>query len=225
VSESAPSDRFLQPDWKDVEDRSRQLQRRSTRRRAVLTLVVLAAAAVLVGSSLAAVRDALSGHDRVAQFTAYGVSFRYPADWQRMDCRQESSFSMTITYLTTSRGGVCPSVDRTAQALGSGGVLVRWWNYGFPGRTNRIARFGGRRLVVGGRPARIVISSPRSVARAWIPPLCASAGADRMLNVAIQRPAPATGNWMMVTVCLRGPNVRSSEALVRAMLRSVQYRR
>jgi hypothetical protein len=224
VSESTRSDRLLQPDWRDVEDRRGQIRRRSARRRTVLALVVLAAAVVAVGSSFAAVRDALSGHEKVAQFTAYGVSFRYPADWQRLDCQQGSSFSTTITYLTTSRSSVCPSVDRTAQALGPDGVLVRWWNYGFPGRTNQIAGFGGRKLVVGGRPARIVITSPRSVARPWIPPLCASIGAARMLNVAIQRPPPATANWIMVTACLRGPHLPSSEARVRSILRAVHFR-
>ena len=183
---------------------------------------VAAVVALLVGCASAHTRHGLVR----ASFPAYPVSFRYPAAWNRIDCpKQESSFTMTITYLTTARPGSCPSSGAPVQTLDRGGVLVWWWNFGFPGTTDRITNFSGRG-VTGGRPARIALSSSHEAGKAWVPtPMCAQLGAHRLLNVAIERPAPADANWMMVSACLRGPNVAASEAAVRRMLATVRFRK
>jgi hypothetical protein len=133
---------------------------------------------------------------------------------------------MTLTYLTTARLGSCPASGVPVQTLSRGGVLVWWWHYGFPGKTDRISNFTGRSAKIGGRPARITISSVHGAGKAWVPtPMCAQLGGDRLMDVAIERPAPANANWMMVTACLRGPKLPASEAAVRQMITSVDFRK
>jgi hypothetical protein len=56
-------------------------------------------------------------------------------------------------------------------------------------------------------------------------PICSRLGGERLMDVAIERPAPASQNWMMVTACLRGPKLPASEAAVRQMLTSVEFRK
>jgi hypothetical protein len=133
---------------------------------------------------------------------------------------------MTVTYLTTVRPGSCPSSGAPVQSLGAEGVVVWWWDYGFPGRTDRIGNFPGRPLTIGGRPARIATVSTHGAGTAWMPTAtCSQLGGERLMDVAIERPAPASGNWMMVTACLRGPKLAASEAAVRQMLTSVGFRK
>jgi hypothetical protein len=81
-------------------------------------------------------------------------------------------------------------------------------------------------LTIGGRPARIAIVSAHGAGTAWMPtPICAQLGGERLMDVAIERPAPAGRNWMMATACLRGPKLAASEAAVRQMLTSVDFRK
>ena len=155
------------------------------------------------------------------------VSFRYPAAWNRTDCpKQFSSFTQAVTYLTTAHPGSCPSSGPPVKGLAANGVIVAWWNYGFPGRTDRIDNFPGRPLTIGGRPARIATVSSHAAA-AGLPRMmrCAQFGGERLMDVAIARPAPALQNWLMVTACLRGPKLAASETAVRQMLTSVDFRK
>jgi hypothetical protein len=182
-------------------------------------------AAASLGAVLAMLAGCGSSHARKglarATFPSYPVSFRYPAAWNRIDCpKQVSSFTMTVTYLTSARPGSCPSSGAPVKSLGANGVFVWWWNYGFPGRTDRIGNFPGRPLTVGGRPARIS-TAPQGAGGA----ICSQLGGERLMEVAIERPAPADANWMMVTACLRGPKLAASMAAVRQMLTSVDFRK
>jgi hypothetical protein len=56
-------------------------------------------------------------------------------------------------------------------------------------------------------------------------PICRHLGGERLMNVAIARPAPASNDWMMVTACLRGPKLAASEAAARQMLNSVALKK
>lgn len=186
-------------------------------------------AAASIGAVLALLAGCGSSHARRglarASFPSFRLSFRYPTAWNRIDCpKQVSSFTMTVTYLTSTRAGSCPSSGAPVKSLDANGVFVWWWNYGFPGRTDRIGNFPGRPLTIGRRPARIATVSTHGAGTAWMPtPFCSKLGGERLIGVAIERPAPASGNWMMMTACLRGPKLAASEAAVRQMLSSVAF--
>lgn len=214
-----------------------EAKRRMQRRRKAMVIVVLLLAGGIVGTVLAlrspspspsppGYGDAShSGGWTLARFPSFGVSFRYPRMWNRMDCRSDSSFTMSITYLASVPLGSCPTTSAAIRNLDASGVLVWWWNYGFPGRTQRISNFTGQEIEVGGRPARIAVSSPQVVGAGWVPSMCAQIGADRLVDVAIQRPASASGNWLMMSSCLRGPRVASGEATIRQILATVRFTR
>lgn len=148
---------------------------------------------------------------KTASFPQYPLSFRYPAAWNRRDCpNQVTSFTDTVTYLTTARPGRCRGWSWSVKRLGKDGVLVAWVGFGMPGWT-RITKFAGRDTRIGGRPARIAVTSVSSG--------CQRIGGTRSMAVAIKRDVP--DNWMTTTVCLRGPNVGKSEAAVHQMLSTV----
>lgn len=187
-------------------------------------------AAASIGAVLVLSTGCGSSHARrgsaLASFPSFPVSFRYPAAWNRIDCsKQLTSFIRTVTYLTTSHPGSCPSSSPPVTSLDAGGVLVWWWNWGFPGR-NPISNFPGRPVTIGGQPARIATVSTQGAGTVAMPkPICIQLGSERLVEVAIERPAPARGELLMVTACLRGPKFAASEAAVRKMLTSVDFRK
>ena len=188
-------------------------------------------AAASIGAVLALLTGCGSSHARRgfarASFPSYPLSFRYPAAWNRLDCpKQGATYARTVTYLTTSHPGLClPWIEMPVKSLDADGVLVWWWNWDFPGGTP-IGNFQGRPLTVGGQPARIATVSTSRVGSVALPKeICWQLGSERLMQVAIERPAPASGNVMMVTACLRGPKFAASEAAVRQMLTSVHFRK
>lgn len=164
------------------------------------------------------VRDGLTR----ASFPQYPLSFRYPAAWNRRDCpKQVSSFTATVTYLTTARPGNCGGGGWPVRRLGKNGVLVAWQAFGMPDWT-RITKFPGRDTTIGGRPARIAVTSSHAPAPAGVSRACRRIGGTGSMEVAIER--EAVDNWMLATVCLRGPDLGSGEAAVRQMLSTVRLR-
>ena len=148
------------------------------------------------------------------------LSFRYPAAWVRTDCPgQITSFTNTLTYLTTSRPSACSGSNFPVGQLSKNGVLVRWWGYGFPSPSHGIARFPGRLTTIDHRPARIATSS-HVASFAGLTTGCSSIGAQRVMAVVIER--KEKDNWLIATVCLRGPEFTSNETAVRRMLSTVQ---
>ena len=56
--------------------------------------------------------------------------------------KQVSSFTMTLTYLTTTQPGSCPLSGAPIKSLGASGVFVWWWNYRDRRPVTRITRCG-----------------------------------------------------------------------------------
>lgn len=186
---------------------------------AALTCAVVALAGC--GSTTVRATNVREGLTR-ASFPRYPLSFRYPAAWSRRDCpKQVSSFTATVTYLTTARPGSCDGGGWPVTKLGKNGVLVAWQEFGMPGWT-RITKFPGRDTTIGGRPARIAVTSSHAPAPAGVSPVCRRIGGTRSMAVAIER--EAVDNWLLATVCLRGPDLGSGEAAVRRMLSTVRLR-
>lgn len=204
-----------------------EAQKRARRRR----ISVLSAVAVLAiggaffwrftpgsGSSGSLPRNGGDSALGLASFRSFGLSFRYPATWKRLDCQLVTTFTDSITYLTnapTARCSKIPSYKGRPGApnvrLGEDGVLVYWMSSGYPG-PSRFSRLGGRAVTIGGMPARIQ-ALPRSA--------CAGVGGDAGESVAIERPAPGN-NWFTATGCFRGSNVSANEAAFKELLASVR---
>jgi hypothetical protein len=158
------------------------------------------------------------GPVKLARFTRYGLSFRYPATWRARSWNDASSFSALITYLSTSQlrnpctrsttaTSISVSCGEPIRRLPAGGLLVTWTANGFPGgpgitKTNSL---------IGGRPA---------VVMAGVLEPCAGIGGDEAITVKILR--AVADNWYTMTACLRAPGVRQDELAVRAMLKSVR---
>jgi hypothetical protein len=198
------------------------------RRRRLLALVAIVVAALAASgfgwwflspasSRWPAPSTRASGGLLSAHFPDYGLSFRYPANWKRLDCQLETTFTDTITFLTNAPSAECskiPSyrgrVGSPAIHLGGNGVLVYWLSSGYPGRSS--AKIAGRAVTIGGLPAGI-----RTLATAD----CASLGGDAGQEATIERPVPGN-NWFTATACFRGPNVAANEAAFRRLLASVR---
>ena len=157
-----------------------------------------------------------------ANFPEYGLSFRYPANWKRLDCVQDGSFTSTLTYLTNAPSAACatgasgqPSLNR----LGANGVIVDWSDspagYGYTAsRQPDMAMLRGRKATIGGMPA-LFPPVPAST--------CSWVGGGVARVVTIQRPGVGSGDWLTVNACFRGPNVSANAAAFRQMLASVRF--
>ena len=150
-------------------------------------------------------------------FSAMGLSFRYPANWQTGTWNDVSSFTAPIVYLSTGRqhnpctvtyspGEKSVSCSYPVDTLPPGGVLVRWDLDGFPG-----FRLTKPNATIGGRPALETKTSG-----GW----CASLGGAETISVIIPRDQP--DNWYGLNACLSAPNLPQQEAQISAMLHTVQ---
>lgn len=156
------------------------------------------------------------------RYRTHQLSFVYPASWRRTDCRREvTDFAGTIVYLGSSSPPRCTRHGWLHQPrLRRDGVIVMWGDYAFPGASS-LRRFAGRRIRVGGQPARIAVQPPSEGA---LGEPCSKVGATRTVKVVI-RFAQTAYNWWTMTACLRGPNLSTREAQIRRMLASVKLGR
>lgn len=107
-----------------------------------------------------------------------------------------------------SRGRAC---DWPLTALSANGVLVIWL-------TTRILQplpTAGEPVDVNGTTARLQIEMPKPVG-------CAAIGADETLDVLVPIGQPTPLSNIAMVACLRGPDLSTSEAQVRAMLASAR---
>jgi len=151
-------------------------------------------------------------------FSAMGLSFRYPATWQRQSWSGDvASFAAPIVSLssgplrnpctvTTSLGARTVTCAYPVGHLPPGGVLVRWDLDGFPG-----FRLTKPNATIGGRPALETKTSG-----GW----CASLGGAETISVIIPRDQP--DNWYGLNACLSAPNLPQQEAQISAMLATVR---
>ena len=209
-----------------------EAKRRARQRRFLIAVVVLAliggaagAAAVFrsPGGPMSSLPAALAGGSaqargtELADFPRFGLSFRYPAGWRRLDCSPAFTLMGTrgVTYLTTARRAGCsPSAHRRTSA---NGVAILWQ------QAPPDIRHGGNARI-GGQPAQIYVRAlhapPGAVAYGAVP--CADSGGQRLIEAQIHEPATANYGFEMFA-CLRGPKLRRSQAAVGQMLASVRF--
>lgn len=213
-----------------------EAKRRARRRRLYLVIVLVAAVATggaffwrfTLGPESRWPLPAARGSSSLAsaRFAGYGLSFRYPANWKRLDCVQSSSFESNLTYLTNAPSVACyqdppgeSSGRPPAIRLGEDGLIVQWLSSAYE---SGLPNFPGRAAVIGGLPARVGPIS-RSPDQPWLRSMCTTVGADASQVVAMHRPPPGDGDSLVVTACFRGPNVSANAAAFRQMLASVRF--
>jgi hypothetical protein len=154
-----------------------------------------------------------------ASFSSMGLSFRYPATWQRQTWSDdESSFAAPLVSLstgqqrdpctvTTSHGYKSITCASPIGKLAPGGILVSWDAAGFP-----TTHLPTPNTTIGGRPAY----EKTSAGGAW----CTTLGGTETITVMIPRTLP--DNWFQMDACLRAPNLSQQAAQISAMLRTIQ---
>jgi len=191
-----------------------------------LALTLAAAASLVLTSGCAAVSSTRPapavGQDAglTANFTAMGLSFRYPVAWRSGTWNDVSSFTALIVDLSTARlhdpctattspGEESVTCGYPVGKLPPGGILVSWDEDGFPTwhppKTN--TTIAGRRAV------------ETRTTGGW----CSSLGGTETITVII--PRDAADNWYQMDACLRAPGLPRQEAQVSAMLRTVRIAR
>jgi photosystem II stability/assembly factor-like uncharacterized protein len=192
--------------------------------RQVLASIVLVALAIGLAIGLHFLRGSpqLAKPTSLARYDDGTLHFSYPSAWRPQKYADESSFAQLVTYLSpqnlhdpctrtagTNAGG--PTLSITCgwptDALPPGGVLLAWWEKGFPGW--QLSQAPGDVTVIGGLPAKIDVARPGD---------CKAIGADETLTATIAIPPKA--NYYQLVACLRVPNVSSAESQVRALLRT-----
>jgi hypothetical protein len=153
-------------------------------------------------------------------FSSMGLSFRYPATWQRQTWSDdESSFSATLVSLstgqqrdpctaTTSNGYKSFTCTSPVGKLAPGGILVSWDAVGFPA-----TRLPTPNTTIGGRPAY----EKTTTGDTWC---TTTLGGTETITVII--PTVVPGNWYQMDACLRAPHLSRQAAQISAMLRTVQ---
>ena len=186
---------------------------------AALAVAAVCAALPFARTTLARTTGSSDRTQLTASFSGMGLSFRYPASWQRATWSDEvSSFAVPIVSLSTGQqrqpcimvtvsGGQALTCGDPVEALAPGGVLVSWDADGFPGFDLR-----NPNVTVAGRPALQTTSTDDG----W----CAALGGTEGITVLIPRHAPYT--WYQMNACLRGPGLAPQKAEISAMLRTVQ---
>ena len=212
-----------------------EAKERARRRRLYLVIVLVVAVATggaffwrfTLGSESSWPLPAEGGSSALAsaRFAGYGLSFRYPANWKRLDCTQVGSFESNLTYLTNAPSAGCyPDLPNESSGrppairLGEAGILVQWWDYGY---RSPVPRFAGRAAMIGGMAARVG-TIMRSPGQPWLTSMCGDVGAEASQVVAIHRPPPGDADSLIVTACFRGPDVSANAAAFRQMLASVR---
>jgi hypothetical protein len=152
-------------------------------------------------------------------FSSMGLSFRYPATWQRQTWSDdESSFAATLVTLstgqqhdpctaTTSNGYKSFTCTSPIGMLAPGGILVSWDAAGFP-----ITHLPTPNTTIGGRPAY----EKTATGGTW----CTNLGGTETITVMIPRTVP--DNWFQMDACLRAPHLSQQAAQISAMLHTVQ---
>lgn len=179
--------------------------------------IVLAAALVVGAGAAAGGGLAAAGHSR------FGVSFRTPRGWARVDwCWNGANFE-PIALLTTAK----PAPTCSKPALGvsaswppplrlgvNGAGIVLTIEAVFPGAKER---WNAR---VAGRPARVA----RPVyGRRYDMPLACPAGVRREFRAVAVQPRGAMNETLRVEAVLCGPDLAAGQASFRRVLRSVRF--
>jgi len=144
----------------------------------------------------------------------YGLSFDHPRRWREVHYDDTSTLSSAIIFLSNRplhdpcvRSGGSTTCGYPATRLRPGMVVVTWFTTGALRRGPQIPH---PNLTVSGQPARLD-STPTGACRRY--------GGQQTVtaHIRINR-----NNRFQMLACLRGPDVRRNEALVRQMLATVR---
>ncbi|HEY3843600.1 MAG TPA: hypothetical protein VGL48_10155 [Acidimicrobiales bacterium] len=159
----------------------------------------------------------------VKQYKAAEISFRYPSSWKISRFQEESSFSTAMVFLSNEKlhppcrtsqvpAGQEITCGNPLQHLSKRGVLLEWAEVGTP--TFSIDQTPGITGKIGGLVGRLEVTHPGT---------CSDVGADETITAVADRAPPADNNRYVLTACLRGPNLKSSTAMVAALIRSTSF--
>jgi len=179
-------------------------------------LVLLAVLAGGCGGGAAAQAAARKKDPPFARYSSSLVSFSHPAAWKAYAPRPSGLHFNPLVYLSTqpvhdpcSTEGKTTTCRFPVDRLKPGGVLVSWLYNGPPA----LGLGPGKRIQVGGRPARIVETTGG---------ICRRIGADRTIDVLVAvQPLPSA--LVEFTACLRGPGLAQDESDVTELLASTTF--
>ena len=145
---------------------------------------------------------------RLARFSGFGVSFRYPARWHaQSDVKLLSTVGACLGYLSSLRL-LSPCDPAAVPRLLPNDVLIRWYSFG---SVSNFADLPGSTRTVGGRLAKVEVGHPGS---------CRSLAADETIEFVI----PIAGSdFYLMQACLRGPDLDRAREHVDLMLDSVRF--
>jgi hypothetical protein len=153
-----------------------------------------------------------------ASFQEPGLSFSYPAEWRPQSFLETGSFSQLIIFLSpVPLHDPCthpqPGASICGDPIGTlppGGVLVSWYNDGFP-RAPGQPGVPDPNTIIGGQAARVTTERPG---------LCGQFKAEETITADIEQ--PNGGNHYDMQACLRSPNLAVAEQRIQAMLASTR---
>jgi hypothetical protein len=167
--------------------------------------------------------DASLRTKRWPSFERNGLAFRYPATWRRYTWQFASSFSYAVVYLSTaiehdpcktivSAKGTTITCGSPLSHLDRSGLLVTWFDHGFP--TTTFTDFPGAHTRIDGHPARIDIGTATAQ--------CSRLGGQRSITAYIGTSASAS-DWTELDACLRGPNLVTNQRRVEDLLTTTHF--
>jgi hypothetical protein len=155
-----------------------------------------------------------------ACYTRREISFVYPKTWQAMP-EQFAATKRTLVYLSTDplhdpcqRTPSLITCHFPIDSIGPNGVFAYW----LEGRWSVLAvrRAPGTPTRIGGRPARVAISSSGSAVDG-----CRQLGGDEAVTALVARPVPHT--FDVFVACLSGPDHQQAEKEIGVILESTRF--
>ncbi len=186
-----------------------------------ITAASLLAAVLALASGCAASASSA----RVSHYQSFGVSFRFPSAWTRVNysCWGGTMETPLVGLTTAPTAPVCgrkkkPSIPR--KKLAHDGLSVVWVQGGRPGLRWFWPLEHSPTTSVGGQPARTVIVTPE--APHWKAAGCSLTGGNRAMVTQVRSPY-AVDNYYEMAACLRGPHFAANERALRTMVASVRF--
>jgi len=188
-------------------------------------LIVLALATSLTWSCGRVVAQPTPTPAALAHYSDAHLSFDYPSSWKVSHYDDwVSTREAKLVYLSTEpthdpcvRSGNTITCGEPIYSLRSGGVLVAWAVFGFPGWNLNLEK--GSPLRVDGLPAkwdalRLPAADPRVQG-------CIRMGGGESVLVWVARPAPSDAYTL--SACLRSAKPDHAEGELRALLESTRF--
>jgi hypothetical protein len=183
----------------------------------------------LGGDAAAPSRSPIESTSLTVTDAAHGISFERPVTWTRWQPNEHDPINDgPLIYLSTdpllpacataadatpnppgAQGWAC---DWPLTSLSSNGVFVNWLNK----RLLESMPSAGEVLLMNGESARLQIERPGS---------CAQIGGDETISVLVPIGQPTPLSNVAVVACLRGPDVATAAAQLRALLASARVQR